>query len=81
MAFGNIGGNGNGRFPHLICETQAFPRREVFGRIVDRIGKIHRFLPGNQISEAQNLSHAQSSSQFQCRRYESLIPNPYALHQ
>jgi len=76
MAFGDVGGNRDGRFPHLMRKTKAFPGWKVFRGVVDGIRKVHRFLPCDQITEAQNFSHASLGWQFQYRRYESLIPNP-----
>ena len=60
VPFGDVGGNRYGAFPHLVRQSEPFARRKVVGDIINAIGKVHRFLPRNQVPKALDVSHGSS---------------------
>src|SRR5690349_6714560 len=50
LTFRNVGGHGDRRPPELCCHAVDLFARKLGGRPVDRLDKVHRLLPGDQIT-------------------------------
>src|SRR5947207_12558329 len=84
-AFRDVRRNRNGRFAHLIGQSEALARWEGFCDVVNHVREVHRLLPRDKVAEARDLGHANvlarsipdesllTSAAF------SLIPNPQSL--
>src|SRR3954447_15590697 len=57
LPFSNIGGNGNGCAPHLVCQAKKLIRGPRSGRPVDVIDQKHAFLPSDEVTVGSLSRH------------------------